>query len=98
MVESYRFESTLWVATGTGSWHFISLPNDESDQILDQAGPAGPGFGSVRVSVSIGSTSWRTSIFPDTKRGTYVLPIKKAVRVAEGLTEGDVVTVVLDVA
>ena len=30
----------------------------------------------------------RTSIFPDGKRGTYVLPIKEAVRRAEGLAPG----------
>ena len=47
--------------------------------------------------VEIGDTSWATSVFPDTKAGAYVLPVKKAVRVAEGLTEGDVVEVGLDV-
>ena len=98
MVESYQFEATLWVAPGNGAWHFVSLPNHEADEILARAGSPGRGFGSVRVSVSIGGSRWDTSIFPDSKRGTYVLPIKKAVRAAEGLGEGDVVTVGLEVA
>lgn len=34
-----------------------------------------------------------TSIFPDRKRGAYLLPIKRDVRTAEGLTAGDQVTV-----
>ncbi|HST80243.1 MAG TPA: DUF1905 domain-containing protein [Kineosporiaceae bacterium] len=98
MVESYRFEATLWVAQGNGAWHFVSLPDHEADEILARAGSPGRGFGSVRVSVTIGGSSWDTSVFPDSKRGTYVLPIKKAVRMAERLTEGDVVTVGLEVA
>ncbi|MFN8020386.1 MAG: DUF1905 domain-containing protein [Acidimicrobiales bacterium] len=37
------------------------------------------------------------SIFPDSKRRTYVLPIKKPIRVAEGFDAGDTVTVELTV-
>ena len=38
--------------------------------------------------MKIGATRWSTSIFPDKKRGTYVLPVKKSVRVAEQLAAG----------
>ena len=41
--------------------------------------------------------TWRTSIFPDNKRGTYLLPVKKQVRTAEGLTDGSVCSVDLAV-
>ena len=51
-------------------------------------------FGSVRVEASVGATTWRTSVFPDKVRG-YVLPVKAAVRRAEGLDVGDDVTVSL---
>ena len=56
------------------------------------------GFGSVRVDVTVGATSWRTSIFPDSKTGTYLVPVKKAVRVAEHLEPGDEVWAQLQVA
>jgi hypothetical protein len=95
-VQSYQFDTTLWVAQGNGAWHFVSLPEQVSDDILEQVGTPGRGFGSVRVGVTVGDSRWDTSIFPDSKRGTYVLPIKKAVRTAEGLAEGDVVTVGVD--
>jgi hypothetical protein len=36
----------------------------------------------------VGSTTWRTSIFPARKTGTYLLPVKKAVRTAEHLLLG----------
>jgi len=96
MSGSYEFETALWVTPGS-ALHFISLPPADSDQILERAGSPGRGFGSVRVAVTIGGTHWKTSIFPDTARGTYVLPIKKAVRAAEGLTEGDLLTVSLEI-
>ena len=64
-----------------------------ADDVLDVAGPVSRGFGSVRVEVTVGRTTWRTSLFPDAKAATYVLPVKKAVRVAEGLTVGDTVRV-----
>jgi hypothetical protein len=50
----------------------------------------------VRVRVTVGGSVWTTSIFPDSKRGAYVLPLKRAVRKAEALSEGDVATVVVE--
>ena len=91
------FRAEVWLADATGAWHFVSLPNDLADEIADAADSSKPGFGSVRVSVTVGATTWLTSIFPDSKRGTYVLPVKKAVRVAEGIELGDTVTVDLEV-
>ena len=42
----------------------------------------------MSVEVTVGSTTWRTSIFPDTKSASFVLPVKKAVRLAERLDDG----------
>ena len=36
----------------------------------------------------VGGSVWRTSLFPSAEAGAYVLPVKKAVRVAEGLDDG----------
>jgi len=49
------------------------------------------GWGMIPVSAEIGATRWATSLFP--KDGRYVVPIKAAVRKAEGLEVGDTVTV-----
>jgi len=51
----------------------------------------------VRVEVTIGATTWRTSLFPDSKRQTYVLPVKKDVRRREGLVAGAAAGVDLEV-
>ena len=60
------FDAEVWEHSpgDPGSWHFLTLPGDVSDDIADEAGPR-EGFGSVRVVVTIGSTTWRTSLFPD---------------------------------
>ena len=99
-VTTYDFSAPLWrwdakdEAT-SGAWYFVSLPFDVSDEIEAAAGPgrSDRGFGSVRVEVTVGTSTWRTSVFPSGERKTYVLPVKKAVRVAEGLDEGVQATV-----
>ena len=87
---TYEFDATLWLWDArTDSWTFVSLPTDLADDVLDAAEPVARGFGAVRVVVTVGRTTWRTSLFPDRRSATYVLPVKKAVRTAEGLATGD---------
>ena len=83
----FTFTAPVWLHDG-GSWHFVSVPEDDADMIEEMFGADAGGFGSVRVEVTIGATVWRTSLFPDSKRKTYVLPIKKSVRLSEGLRVG----------
>jgi hypothetical protein len=88
---TFQFSAPLWKYPGADGWHFVSLPAEISDDIDQLTVGVRHGFGSVRVAVTVGSTSWRTSIFPDSKARTYVLPMKKAVRAAEHLSPGDAV-------
>jgi hypothetical protein len=94
----YVFDAELWIwdARRTDSWTFVSLPADVSEEIRELAAGPRRGFGAVRVRVVVGATSWRTSIFPDSGRGRYVLPVKRAVRKAESIDEGDVVAVTVE--
>ena len=66
------------------------------DEVRERAGEP-RGFGSVRVRARVGSTTWDTSVFPDAGSGSFVLPVKKAVRTAAGVTEGDLLTVTVSV-
>ncbi|WP_329002770.1 DUF1905 domain-containing protein [Kribbella sp. NBC_00709] len=86
-MSTYRFSAPLWQYPGEGSWYFVTVPEDISDDITDLTAGRRKGFGSVRVTVTVGGSTWQTSVFPS-KTGTYVLPVKKPVRLAENLTEG----------
>lgn len=90
---SLTFSSDVWIYDGPAAWYFVSLPPDDADAVADHVADRAKAFGSVRVEATIGATSWRTSLFPDSRSGTYVLPVKKAVRSAEGLSDGTPVTV-----
>lgn len=90
-IGTFEFVAPLWLYPGDAGWHFVSVPGEVCDDIDALTAGNRRGFGSVRVTVTVGSTTWQTSIFPDSKSGTYMLPVKKAVRAAEGLsTDGDV--------
>ncbi len=93
---AYNFKAKIWVYSGKSAWFFVTLPRDVSDEIKFFAGGSKrPGWGSVRVTAKIGKTEWKTSIFPDAKRGAYLLPVKSAVRKAEKIAEDDQVSVTI---
>jgi hypothetical protein len=92
---TYSFTAEVWEWTSKASWFFVSLPEDEADDIEERHSRRAGGFGSIRVEVTIGSSTWRTSLFPSNEEKTYVLPLKKAVRTAEGLGPGSTATVEL---
>lgn len=95
---TYRFTASLWLWPGEAAWHFISLPVSIAEEIRFLRPRRGPGWGSVKVTAAIGGTRWRTSIFPDKKSGTYLLPVKAEIRRKERLEAGREVEVGLEFA
>ena len=93
----FTFTSELWLYPGEAAWYFLSVPPDMTDEIRAIFGSAARGWGSLPVEVTIGSSSWRTSIFPDTKSGTYLLPVKAQIRKAQKLEAGDMVSVQIEI-
>ena len=86
----------LWLwSGGQASWHFLTVPEEQSDQFRVHGLVQRGGFGSVRVEASIHGVTWRTSVFPQ-KSGGYILPIKASVRRDAGIAAGDEVTVTLE--
>jgi hypothetical protein len=79
------------------SWFFITVDGVVADAIRAASLGRTAAWGSVYVSVTIGATCWRTSLFPSKDVGGYLLPVKAAVRKAERLTEGDMVAVRLEI-
>ena len=91
------FTSDIWLYKGDGPWHFITLPSDIADIVNDIAATNRRGFGSVKVAVTIGNTSWSTSLVPDKKSKSFILPIKKSVRTLENLQVGVSPSVTLEI-
>lgn len=89
MEATFAFTAELfeWDARDDASWVFVGLPVDVADDIREMV-PSTRGFGSVPVTVRCGSSEWRTSVFPDKRSGSFVLPVKKAVRSKERLRIG----------
>jgi hypothetical protein len=97
MAAEFTFEAELFEWDGPQSWFFVSLPHDLADVIEEVHGEHARGFRSLRVEVGLGEQVWRTSIFPDAKRGTYLLPVKKEIRRKAEVGEGDRVEIELSV-
>jgi Domain of unknown function (DUF1905) len=103
MTEQITHTGPLWrwtSSTGTGTWHFLTIDGAAGEALSGTAlmrrlEKSIGGFGSLKVVARIGDSTFRTSLFPSKELG-WLLPVKAAVRKAEGVSEGDVVEVVLE--
>jgi hypothetical protein len=86
----------VWLWKGPAPWHFVTVPDDESAALAEASKAVTYGWGMIPVTVRIGATTWTTSLWPQADR--YVVPLKAAVRKAERIDVGDVVTLRLSVA
>ena len=75
----------------SGGYHKVGF---EGGQMPLQRRLPKRGFRSLKVEARIGATVWQTSCFPRDEGG-WLLPVKAAVRKAEGIAEGDPVAVTL---
>ncbi len=104
MTERLTHTGPLWrwtSSTGTGAWHFLTIDGAAGEALsatalMRRLEKSIGGFGSLKVTATIGDSTFRTSLFPSKELG-WLLPVKASVRKAEGVSEGDVVEVELDV-
>ena len=82
-----------WTSGQAGVWYFLIVEGAAAKAIAGHALMRrlelgrGRGFGSVRVEAHIGTSRWRTSVFPNKGQESWMLPVKAAIRAAEGLDE-----------
>lgn len=103
MTERLTHTGKLWRWHGSsgGSWHFMTIDDAAGEALsatalMRRMERTIGGFGSLKVTATIGDSTFTTSLFPSKELG-WLLPIKASVRKAEGIGEGDEVTAVLDV-
>lgn len=80
---------------GPRGWHAIFLPSDAAAEIRFFWADRASALGAITVWARLGGTEWKTSLFPDSGRETYMLPLKAAVRLREDVKEGDRVALTL---
>ena len=95
MIVEFEGEVFRGAARLDSDWYFVALPLDLSEAVRETQ-TYRRGFGGVRVEASIGTSTWRTSVFPQSD-GAYVLPLKRAVRDREGIEPDGIVLVHLSV-
>ncbi|MEQ4209712.1 DUF1905 domain-containing protein [Actinopolymorpha sp. B17G11] len=86
-----EFSGEIWQWRGPAPYYFVTVPEEESLDLQSVSAAVTYGWGMIPVQVRIGDTEWATSLWP--KDGGYVVPLKDMVRRAEGLDDGDTVTV-----
>ncbi len=76
---------------GPAPYYYVAVPDGPSADIKTVSSLVTYGWGVIPVTVRIGQTEWKTSLFP--KDGHYLVPLKDAIRKAESLELDDEVTV-----
>ncbi len=88
-------------SSGSGTWHFLTIGGEGGEALsatalMRRLEGVSRGFGSLKVRARIGETEFVTSVFPSSEESGWLLPVKRSVRAAEDLAEGDEVAVVLE--
>lgn len=91
-----EFSGKIWYWRGPAPFFFVTVPSRHFRAIHELSRAVTYGWGMIPVNASIGDMEWTTAMFP--KDGSYVLPLKMAVRKAAGVGEGDNVKVALTIA
>ncbi len=86
----YQFEGVVRLWPANERFFLLPLPKDISAEIFEISDGLTAGFGSLKIEARIGSVTWRSSIFPDSKSGVFELPLKAEVRKKNGLVVGSV--------
>ncbi|MFM2387820.1 MAG: hypothetical protein RL660_2577 [Bacteroidota bacterium] len=79
----FNFKASPW--RHTFGWYFVNLPVDTSKKIRQELQGSEEGWGRLKAQAQVGKTKWDTAIWFDTKRKTYLLPLKAEVRKKENI-------------
>lgn len=90
-----EFSGKIWYWRGPSPFFFVTVPAEPSDHLHNISSVVTYGWGMIPVTARIGETVFKTALWP--KDGGYIVPLKEAVRRAEGLQEGEEVTIRLEV-
>jgi hypothetical protein len=90
----FEFSNEIWEWRGPAPFYFVSVPEDQAEEIREAAKLLTYGWGMIPAIARIGHIEFKTSMFA--KNGTYVLPIKNIVRLPLKLEAGQTIDVSMD--
>lgn len=94
MKKTFTIQSEVWLYNGPSAWHFLTLPKKESAAIRELfRGSKRRGFGSIRIEATLNGHTWRSSIFPDSRAGAYLVPLNLTARRRADVAAGDTVQI-----
>ena len=94
----YNFNATIWLHSfAKGGWYFVSLPKEMSKEIRENLKWQEEGWGRLKATATVKGTTWETAIWFDSKKKTYLFPIKSAIRKAKHLEIDNIIEVMLEI-
>jgi len=91
---AFEFTGEVIEWRGPAPYYFVRVPDELTDAVKDAAKGL-EYWGQVPVLVTIGDTEFWTALFP--KDGAYLVPLRVAIRRAEGVEDGEDVAVSMQV-
>jgi len=89
----FSFDSEVIYWRGPAPFFYAPMPAEAAQEVRRASKLVSYGWGVIPVEVTIGDITFTTSLFP--KDGTYLVPLKDAVRKPSGITAGDTVHIEL---
>ena len=87
----FSFKAVVIEWRGPAPYFYAPIPSEHAKAIRQAAKFVSYGWGVIPVVATIGAVQFTTSLFP--KDGSYLLPLKDAVRRKISVTAGDAVQV-----
>lgn len=94
---SYNFNAKVWKHSANNGWYFVSLPKELGTELRNNLRWQEQGWGRMHAEAKIGTSTWKTAIWFDTKLGTYLLPLKQEIRKKEKIEIENVLCVEISI-
>lgn len=91
MEYEFRICGPVFEWRGPAPFYFVKIPTGQSSLIKSEANLLSYGWGVIPIHGQVGRTNFTTSLIP--KDGSYLIPIKDAVRKSEQLELDDEVEI-----
>jgi hypothetical protein len=90
--EPFETSATIWLHASQWRWNMVTLDAEASDRIRFDTGPGARPWGYIHAEVTLGTTTWRTMIYPRKGTALFDMPIRAETRKRERVGVGDTVT------